>query len=324
MKTSDGKNIQNVNSKFTSGTIGAILTSNDTSSTQSVTVDNIMGKLNTLATSISTIFNDIQTRSGAYYIDNSTGKLSNTNLSDYKLFVPSDGTDKITASNISVNSDLTATNGAYKLATAYFDSSTPVDLNSTGNATNVVAMNKTKTDTKSSTTDSYTYDSYGVNTKYTIDSSPNAGEQTAISTATGSAYDGSKTYYKGSDGSYIIGTPTTSGTLNIYSGGTATSVDATKFTSTSAAYNSINNLSFEDYYKGIVSDISTGTTTLSTNATTQSDLVSSINSKLSNETKVDLNEELTDLIKFQTAYSASARVFSTCSNILQTLTSLGQ
>ena len=38
---------------------------------------------------------------------------------------------------------------------------------------------------------------------------------------------------------------------------------------------------------------------------------------------IDLNEELTELIKFQTAYSASARVFSTCNSLLDTLISLG-
>ena len=38
---------------------------------------------------------------------------------------------------------------------------------------------------------------------------------------------------------------------------------------------------------------------------------------------VDLNEELVDLVKYQTAYSASAQVFNTCNNCLDVLMNLG-
>ena len=38
---------------------------------------------------------------------------------------------------------------------------------------------------------------------------------------------------------------------------------------------------------------------------------------------VDLNEELVDLVKYQTAYSAAAQVFNTCNSCLDVLMSLG-
>ena len=58
-------------------------------------------------------------------------------------------------------------------------------------------------------------------------------------------------------------------------------------------------------------------------ADAQDAVVQSLDNKTAEQTSVDLNEELTDLVKFQTAYSASARVFTTCNTLLDTLVNLG-
>jgi len=97
-------------------------------------------------------------------------------------------------------------------------------------------------------TTSYTYDADGntstANVTYDLDSSPSVAEQGNISAATGSAYDATKTYYKGSDGSYVVGPIPSTGTFDIYSGGgVSSSPKVTTFTgSSTAGYKSINGL----------------------------------------------------------------------------------
>ena len=48
-----------------------------------------------------------------------------------------------------------------------------------------------------------------------------------------------------------------------------------------------------------------------------------IKDQILSNNSVDLNEELVDLVKYQTAYAASAQVFNTCNSCLNTLMSLG-
>ena len=52
-------------------------------------------------------------------------------------------------------------------------------------------------------------------------------------------------------------------------------------------------------------------------------IVDSIYDKILSNNSVDLNEELVDLVKYQTAYSAAAQVFNTCNNCLDVLMTLG-
>lgn len=244
IEKSNGTTIQNVNNKVTSGKLGAIL--NTTTGTDGVNVNTVLNNLDTLAQTIADVFNELQTREGAFYIDTTgaTPQLSNANLENYVIFNTKDGSDTITAGNITVNSLLTNEDGYNFIATAYFENYDPldpdsVDLNAVGNADNVIAMINTKTD------------------------------------------------------------------------------------NTSPAFDNIGNISLSDYYSGILSKITSATTAKTNEATTQNAIVSSLDNKAKEQTGVNLNEELTDLVKFQTAYSASARVFSTCNTLLDTLISLG-
>ena len=244
LEKSNGTIIPNINKRMDTGIVGAIL---ETSSTQEgVNVNTVLEELDTLAQTIANVFNELQTREGAFYIDNVGGtiQLSNANLEDFTIFTANDGTNNITASNITINSLLLEGDGYNKIATAYFPDYDPldpdsVDLNAVGNADNIIAMINTKTD------------------------------------------------------------------------------------NTSAAFDAIGNISLSDYYSGILGRITSATTAKTNEATAQNAVVSSLDTKTKEQTGVDLNEELTDLVKFQTAYSASSRVFTTCNTLLETLVNLG-
>ena len=59
------------------------------------------------------------------------------------------------------------------------------------------------------------------------------------------------------------------------------------------------------------------------NYNTQKEVTDAIANRIKDATGVDLNEELVDLVKYQTAYSAAAQVFNTCNACLDTLMTLG-
>ncbi len=85
----------------------------------------------------------------------------------------------------------------------------------------------------------------------------------------------------------------------------------------------LNGMSLEDYYTGLVGKVASAGSSLQTLYDTQSDVVDSIQNQILSVSSVDLNEELVDLVKYQTAYSAAAQVFNTCNSCLDTLMSLG-
>jgi len=241
----DGSVIQNANNKFKTGTIGAIIESASEGGSEGLRTLN--ESLDKLAVAVADVFNSLQTREGAFYLDTSPdGKviLSNEDLDMYALFTPNDGSATITASNIGVNAALLADDGYKKIAAAYFEGYDPADpttfdINAVGNANNIIAMINTQTD----------------NTADTFD---------------------------------IIG-----------------------------------NISLNDYYAGILGKAASLAQSGSDLADIQNSVMESLENRKTQETSVDLNEELTDMIKFQTAYSASARVFSTCNTLLDTLINLG-
>ena len=86
----------------------------------------------------------------------------------------------------------------------------------------------------------------------------------------------------------------------------------------------LNGMSIEDYYTGILGKIAAGGSSAQNLYDTQSDVVDSIANQIEGGNSVDLNEELMDLVKYQTAYSASAQVFNTVNNCLDTLMTLGR
>ena len=83
-------------------------------------------------------------------------------------------------------------------------------------------------------------------------------------------------------------------------------------------------MSIEDFYTGLVGKVAAAGSNIQSLYDTQDDLLESIETKIKNATGVDLNEELVDLVKYQTAYKAAAQVFNACNNCLDTLMSLGR
>lgn len=86
----------------------------------------------------------------------------------------------------------------------------------------------------------------------------------------------------------------------------------------------LQDLSPEEYLMAQVSKIATQSESLQNQLTSQTQVMNAVESQWESETSVDLNEELTDMVKYQYAFQASSRVFNACSDILNTLVTLGQ
>jgi flagellar hook-associated protein 1 FlgK len=78
------------------------------------------------------------------------------------------------------------------------------------------------------------------------------------------------------------------------------------------------------FLKSFVTDLGSKIQTINSNAKTQAAVLSQATEKRGNVIGVDLNEEFTDLIKFQRAYEASARVFNAANEMMQIITQLGR
>ena len=85
----------------------------------------------------------------------------------------------------------------------------------------------------------------------------------------------------------------------------------------------LNGMTIEDCYTGLLGKIGAGGSNGQALVDTQSSVVDSVYNQIKSRNSVDLNEELVDLVKYQTAYSAAAQVFNTCNTCLDTLIALG-
>lgn len=248
--------VSDANSVITTGVIGGLLHSADLE-VDGMNAGVAKDSLNKLAKAIAEVFNDLNTRDGAYAIDpNDTGKLVATNEknvifgnfvqkidpnTNQPVFDPDTGEpiyelEEITAGNISINSSLLTNDGIWNLSCAYFAEGENFDERAVGNAQNVAAMLGTRNEKQ----------------------------------------------------------------------------------------DSLNGMSVEDFYTGLVGKIAAGGSNSQNLVDTQNDVVDSIYNKILANNSVDLNEELVDLVKYQTAYSAAAQVFNTCNACLDTLMTLGR
>lgn len=83
-------------------------------------------------------------------------------------------------------------------------------------------------------------------------------------------------------------------------------------------------LTFEDFNTTITSDFGSKLNSAKINTETQEKILQSANEKRESAIGVNIEEELMDLIKYQRAYEASARVFTTSSEILEVLVNLAK
>jgi len=80
----------------------------------------------------------------------------------------------------------------------------------------------------------------------------------------------------------------------------------------------------QEEYNRFLAKISSKYNSTKSSLETQDTLVESIENKIKSETSVDINEELADLVKYQTAMQASSRVFEVCNNVLDVIINLGR
>ena len=240
------------NSVLTGGTLGGLLHSTDVVGEDVMNAGKAQKALDNVAKGIAKLFNDLNTRKGAYCINpENTSQLKITFDENYIFgnmveVKNDDGTtsmvlEDITAANISINSNILSENGCWNIACAYFENPNGAavpptyDINAIGNAQNVVAMLGTRNQKMAE----------------------------------------------------------------------------------------LGNTSIEDYYTNLLGKIAAGGSNAQALVDTQTSVVDSIYDKILSNNSVDLNEELVDLVKYQTAYSAAAQVFNTCNSCLDTLMALG-
>ena len=84
------------------------------------------------------------------------------------------------------------------------------------------------------------------------------------------------------------------------------------------------NQTIEGFYRFSVSNIATDATNAGIDNSANESLNKSINTQLQETVGVDMDEELTNLMKFQTAYQASAKIITTIDQMLNTLLGLKQ
>ena len=247
--------VADANSIIQGGSLGGLINSGKVN-TENMNASKAQSALDSLAASIAQVFNKLNTQQNAYCINpNDTGKLMATNADNYifgnlvpkidpntnqPVLDPVTGEqvyelEKITASNISVNTNLLTETGMWNIACAYFDDPANFNENAIGNAQNAVAMLGSRTQ----------------------------------------------------------------------------------------KIDELGNMSFEDFYTNLLGKVAAGSSNLGALVETQTNVVDSIKNQILSNNSVDLNEELVDLVKYQTAYSAAAQVFNTCNTCLDTLMALG-
>ncbi|MDB5095596.1 MAG: flagellar hook-associated protein FlgK [Cyanobacteria bacterium RYN_339] len=82
--------------------------------------------------------------------------------------------------------------------------------------------------------------------------------------------------------------------------------------------------SFDDYYKGVVTGLGVEAQEATRKASTQETLVASVKDRRDQVSGVSTDEEMANVVRFQKAYAASARILSTLSDMLDTLINLGK
>jgi flagellar hook-associated protein 1 FlgK len=81
---------------------------------------------------------------------------------------------------------------------------------------------------------------------------------------------------------------------------------------------------FDDFYGGMVSSMGLAAQTANRDVNTADTVVNTLEDRRSQVSGVSLDEEMTNLVKFQHAYSAAGRAMSTLNDMLDTLVHLGQ
>jgi flagellar hook-associated protein 1 FlgK len=93
---------------------------------------------------------------------------------------------------------------------------------------------------------------------------------------------------------------------------------------TDASGNALSTASFQDFYAQLVGDVATQTHQAQDDATVQKALTDNADTRRQSVSAVSTDEELINVIKFQHAYQAAARLVSVADEMAQTLVNLGR
>ena len=98
----------------------------------------------------------------------------------------------------------------------------------------------------------------------------------------------------------------------------------TKPVEISTAWRTTGNQSLTEYYSTLVSKVGGDTRTAKTNADYNKALAADLDSRQASVSGVSIDEEMSNLIKFQHSYTAAAKLITTADQMLQTLLGLKQ
>lgn len=291
----DGSIIKaNINSAIDGGSIGAILDFCSSATSSNFTINSVLSQINTLASTFAAVMNTIQI--GDPQGDGSTA-----------VCLTDDGSELQKATeNIFTSASANSTSSSTTRDTEDGDVAGTVIATSTdsaGNATTTVT-----TTTIDSTTNKTTINQ-------TVTTGISAGDIAINSDI--------------SDNPYLIAagrlTAEEYADFDKYKTSIGNSDNATlMLNSRTTKYAGIGNLTLEGYLTKTVTQVGSSVKSIDSDLDNQQSVLDSIESKLNSATGVNLDEELIDLIKYQRAYQAAARIFSVCNELLEGLMTLGQ
>lgn len=282
--------LSDANSYITGGTIGAILDLCGADSSN-LTISSIIGNLDTMASNFASILNQVQIgdpsgdASTALCIDKTTGQLTKSNT---LLFLNGDSTAVTTAYSTSATGTVgTTTTTTTGTGGAKYTNTITTEYNSGTGLYNITTV----------TQRAITASNISVNSAVVSDSDLIAAARV------------SSTVYTA--GTYTSDTGNNSNSTLMYN------------TQTNK-YSSLDNQTLSGYLSTVVSGVGYSISDINSSLTTQTSVLKEVKSSLADKKGVNLDEELSNLIIYQRAYESAARVFTTCSNLLEELMSLGK
>ena len=283
----------NINSSISSGSIGAILDACGGATSTNFTINGVMSQLNTLAATFSSIMNNIQTgdptgdKSIAYCLTSDGSKLQ---VATENIFTSSSA-----ASNTTTNTRATA---AGDKAGTTISTATDAAGNAT-TTTTTLTLNTSTNQTTVTTTITSGISAGNISVNSNMDSNP-----------------------------YLIAagrlTPEEYNNFSKYETSTGNNDNATLImNSRNTKYEGLGNLTVESYLASAASGAGIKVASIESDLENQELVLNQVETSLASAKGVNLDQELIDLIKFQRAYRAAARVFNICNELLQGLINLG-
>lgn len=275
-----------ITSNIDTGSIGALLDTGGTSSTK-FTIYSVLQNLNTMASEFSTVLNKIQV--GDINSDGTVAMAMNQ-----------------TTKQLTQSTNLMFVSG----------SSPSVTTSTVSHATVAGEVNGTVTTTAGGTT--------------TIVTTRLSGGNTTITTKTQSAITAANISVNSNivNDPYLVAAarvadPAATGVTS-ETGNNANMAIVMNSRNDSSYYSNLGGTTLEKYLSNAVFAVGAKTQDLNTRLENQTLVVNQVKNNLQSKVGVNMDEELTSLIKYQRAYQAAARIYNVCNSLLEELVNLGK